>query len=328
MTKKILVTGGCGFIGSNFIRYMLSEYPEASIINLDYLTYAGNPDNLMDVDTERYEFIFGDVADHSDVQKAFAYKPDYVVHFAAESHVDNSIVDSYEFVRTNVVGTQILLDTARKQGTARFVYVSTDEVYGSLLSGHFYEGMPLSPNSPYASSKAGADLLAQSYYRTYGMDVVVTRCSNNYGPFQHIEKFMPRMITNALQGSSLPIYGDGENIRDWIHVEDHCRAIDYVLQKGQSGEVYNIGANCEVKNVDLAYMIVKELNVPETLIQFVPDRLGHDRRYALNNDKLRRLGWHSRIGFAAGLERTVQWYIANRWWWERNSEAIIRVHHA
>jgi len=318
---KLIVTGGCGFIGSNFILHMLESYPDVQIVNLDLLTYAGNLENLQDAKKygQRHIFVRGDITDMDLVDSLLQDGPDAVINFAAESHVDRSIMDSSAFVRTNVLGTQVLLDACRRHGVKRFVQISTDEVYGSLGSeGVFTEMNPLAPNSPYAASKAAADLLVRSYHKTFGMDVLITRCSNNYGPFQFPEKLIPLMITNAVCDSRLPVYGDGLNVRDWIHVQDHCRAIDLVLRKGSSGEVYNIGAENEVPNLEIVRHILKRLEKPESLIKFVKDRPGHDRRYAMDASKLRtELGWKPRIDFQTGMDETVLWYLEHEEWWRR-----------
>jgi dTDP-glucose 4,6-dehydratase len=318
---KILVTGGCGFIGSNFVLHMLESYPDVSIVNLDLLTYAGNLENLQDTKPygERHRFVRGDIADREIVLQLAAELPDVVINFAAESHVDRSILDSSAFVRTNIMGTQVLLDACREYNIARFVQISTDEVYGSLgPDGSFTERHPLAPNSPYAASKAAADLLVRSYHKTHGMDVVITRCSNNYGPFQFPEKLIPLMITNALQDRELPVYGDGMNVRDWIHVVDHCRAVDLILRTGLPGEVYNIGANCEFCNKDIVRYILQRLDKPESLIRFVKDRPGHDRRYAMDSSKLmEELGWSPIFHFEAGMNQTISWYIEHELWWQR-----------
>ena len=316
---KILITGGYGFIGSNFIRYMLDQHPEHTIVNLDSLTYAGNRDNLAGVDHDsRYSFVKGDIACLKDVQKAMN-GADYVVHFAAESHVDRSIKDASVFIKTNVVGTHCLLKCAMESGIKKFIHVSTDEVYGSLPEGgYFTETTPLAPNSPYSASKAGSDMLVRAYYETYKFPAVITRCSNNYGPYQFPEKLIPLMITNALADKKLPVYGDGMNVRDWLYVEDHCRAIDTVLHKGKPGEVYNIGGNNEWHNIDLVKLLLKDLGKPESLIEFVTDRLGHDRRYAIDSSKIQKeLGWAPEVTFEAGIKKTIDWYRNNPVWIER-----------
>lgn len=318
---RLLVTGGYGFIGSNFIIHMLKSHPELTIVNLDILTYAGNLENLKSLDQHdsRHRFVRGDIADREFVRSLLTEKPDAVINFAAESHVDRSIIDSSAFIKTNILGTQVLLDVCRDYGISRFVQISTDEVYGSLgPEGAFTEQNQIAPNSPYAASKAAADLLVRSYHKTYGMNVVITRCSNNYGPFQFPEKLIPLMITNALQGKELPVYGDGLNIRDWIHVTDHCRAIEEILTKGVSGEVYNIGAGNEFANIAIVRLILKRLEKPESLIRFVEDRPGHDRRYAMDASKLKReLGWKPEISFQEGINQTIGWYMNNENWWKR-----------
>ena len=319
MFKKILITGGAGFIGSNFIRYMLGQY-KYRLINLDLLTYAGNLDNLAGLEQHPgYTFVRGDIVDQKQVEEILAGGVEAVVNFAAESHVDRSIEDATEFIRTNVQGTQVLLDLARKYGVRKFVQVSTDEVYGSLgPTGYFTEDTPLAPNSPYSASKASADLLARAYYHTYGLPVVITRCSNNYGPYQFPEKLIPLMVTNALENQPLPVYGDGQNVRDWLHVQDHCAAIDLVLHQGIAGEVYNIGGNNEHPNLEIVQGILHALGKPETLIKYVQDRPGHDRRYAIDAAKIsRELGWRPQYTFDVGLAATVEWYRQNRTWWAK-----------
>jgi len=318
--KKMLVTGGAGFIGSNFIRHMLSSYSDYDIINLDLLTYAGNLENLKEVEGDvRYHFIKGDISDMGLLESIFETEMDYVVNFAAETHVDRSIDDPIAFVRTNVLGTESLLDCARRYGVGKFIQISTDEVYGALGSdGYFTEDTNLNPNSPYSASKAAADLLVRAYSRTYGLDVNITRCSNNYGPYQFPEKLIPLMIANSLEGLELPIYGDGLQIRDWLHVSDHCRAIDMVLHKGVPGEIYNIGGNNEKTNIDLVRFIINRTGADESFVRHVKDRLGHDRRYAIDSSKIRsELGWEALCSFEEGMEETIKWYVNNRQWWER-----------
>jgi len=319
---NILVTGGAGFIGSNFIRFLLRERSENRVVNLDKLTYAGNLENLAGLEQgigERYRFVRGDIADPEVVDEALSDSLDAVVNFAAESHVDRSIESAEDFIRTNVNGTLTLLERSRRHGISRFVQISTDEVYGSLgPTGKFTEETPLSPRSPYSASKAGADLLAQAFFETYGMDVVITRCSNNYGPYQFPEKLIPLMITNALENKPLPVYGDGLYVRDWIHVEDHCRALLLVLEKGKAGEVYNIGGGNEWPNIEIVRLILRKVNKPENLIRYVSDRPGHDRRYAVDFHKIEReLGWKPSLDFSKGIEETIDWYGENRSWWER-----------
>ncbi|MCA9405807.1 MAG: dTDP-glucose 4,6-dehydratase, partial [Candidatus Omnitrophica bacterium] len=302
----------------NFVRLMMQKYPDYNVVNLDKLTYAGHRENLADIENDsRYQFIHGDITNPDDVQKAMQ-GVDYVVHFAAESHVDRSIENSAVFVETNVVGTHYLLEQARQQGVEKFVHVSTDEVYGTLgETGFFTETTPLAPNSPYSASKAGSDLLARAYYETYGFPAVITRCSNNYGPYQFPEKLIPLMIHNALKDINLPVYGDGKNVRDWLHVQDHCTALDVVLHKGKAGEVYNIGGNNEWYNIDIVKLILKELGKPESLITFVTDRLGHDRRYAIDSGKIQReLGWSPQTQFEDGIKTTIQWYQEQTNWVE------------
>ena len=319
--KNILVTGGAGFIGSNFIRYYLKMHSDVNLVNFDKLTYAGNLENLADVAGDsRYKFVKGDICNRSDVETVFRdHNIDTVVHFAAESHVDRSILGAAVFVQTNVVGTNVLLEVAKELGVDHFLHVSTDEVYGSLGStGKFVESTPLHPNSPYAASKAGSDVLALAYQHTFGIPVVVTRCSNNYGPYQFPEKLIPLMIVNALNDKPLPVYGDGLNVRDWLYVEDHCSAIDVVLQRGVSGEVYNIGGNNEWSNIDIIRMILSIMGKPEDLITFVKDRPGHDRRYAMDASKINReLGWLPAHQFENGIKDTIKWYLSQKEWWRR-----------
>jgi dTDP-glucose 4,6-dehydratase len=315
---KILVTGGCGFIGSNFIRYLLRQPEPYHLVNLDALTYAGNPANLQDLQRDpRYTFVHGDICDRPLVERLLADGVEAVVHLAAESHVDRSILDAAAFIRTNVVGTHTLLEAARKAGVSRFVHVSTDEVYGSLgATGRFTEASPLAPNSPYAASKAASDLLVRAYVQTYGLPAVITRASNNYGPYQFPEKVIPLFITNALEGRELPVYGDGQHVREWLFVEDHCEGLRRVLREGRVGEVYNIGGGQECANVDLARLIVQAVGAPERLITFVKDRPAHDRRYALSCEKMAaELGWQPRVTLTEGLARTVAWYRRHEAWW-------------
>lgn len=318
--KVLLVTGGAGFIGSNFIHYMLKNYPDCKIINLDKLTYAGNLDNLRDVEHDpRYEFIRGDIRDRDLVQEIFKTVQG-VVHLAAETHVDRSILDAGEFVLTDVYGSFVLFEALKNSEVEFFIHVSTDEVYGSRDQGFFKENDPLNPSSPYAASKAGADRLAFSYTVTYGLPIIILRPSNNYGPYQYPEKFIPLFVTNALEGRDLPLYGKGTNVRDWLYVEDNCRAIGLIMQKGKLGEVYNVGANKEVKNIDVAEQIVDFLGKPKSLIKFVTDRLGHDRRYALDCEKIHALGWRPEKDFEEALADTVRWYKENPEWWLKIKE--------
>lgn len=319
---RILVTGGCGFIGSNFIHFVLQHYGPAMVSNVDALTYAGNPANLAGAAEEhgaRYEFFQADIADAAAMEKIFsAHQFFAVVNFAAESHVDRSIDSPQNFIHSNVGGTSVLLQAARQHGVRRFVQISTDEVYGSLGDeGLFSESSPIAPSSPYSASKASADLLALAHFHTYGQEVVITRCSNNYGPYQFPEKLIPLMITNAMAGEPLPVYGDGQNVRDWIHVEDHCAAVFAALLEGKPGEVYNIGADGELRNLDVVRLILEHLGKPQSLIEFVTDRLGHDRRYAIDSSKARReLDWKPRHRPEQGIKETIDWYVANRAWWE------------
>ncbi|AGA68980.1 dTDP-glucose 4,6-dehydratase [Desulfitobacterium dichloroeliminans LMG P-21439] len=318
--RRILVTGGAGFIGSNFIQFILQTYDDWHIVNLDALTYAGNLENLKSVERHpNYKFIKGSITDYDLLESIAQRGLDGIINFAAESHVDRSIKDPGVFVETNIMGTQRLLEIVRKYKVGRFLQVSTDEVYGSLGdSGFFTEATPLKPNSPYAASKASADLLVRAYHETFGMDVVITRCSNNYGPYQFPEKLIPLIISNALDDKSLPVYGDGLNIRDWLHVIDHCSAIALAFLKGQSGEVYNIGGNNERANIEVVKSILSLLAKPESLINNVKDRLGHDRRYAIDASKIRtELGWQPEYCFETGIRETVEWYCHNRVWWEK-----------
>jgi dTDP-glucose 4,6-dehydratase len=317
---NVLITGGNGFIGSNFVMFMLNKYPDYQIMNLDALTYAGNIENLRDVHNHsNYTFIKGDIADRKLIDEVFQLGVDIIVNFAAESHVDRSIWDPGIFVKTNIMGTQVLLDAAKKYGVKRYVQISTDEVYGSLgETGLFTEQSPLLPNSPYSASKAGGDLLVRAYHETFGLPVNITRCSNNYGPYQFPEKLIPLMISHALNDKSLPIYGDGLNIRDWLYVEDHCSAIDLVIHKGTIGEIYNIGGNNERTNIQIVKAILAELSKPESLINYVADRPGHDRRYGIDATKItRELGWQPNTCFEMGIKKAIQWYLDNQDWWKR-----------
>jgi dTDP-glucose 4,6-dehydratase len=327
--KRILVTGCCGFIGSNFVRYALESDPTIELTNLDALTYAGNPDNLADIeDDPRYHFELGDIADRPLVMKLVAAgKFDAIVNFAAESHVDRSIDDATPFLRTNVIGTQCLLDAARTARVPRFVQVSTDEVYGTLAPDdpEFCETTPLAPNSPYAASKAGADLLVRAAHHTFGMDTVITRCSNNFGPWQFPEKLIPLFITNAMAEIQVPVYGDGRQVRDWIHVLDHCRGIDAALRRGRAGEIYNLGGRSERYNIDVTRAILKLCGKSDSLIRYVTDRPGHDRRYAINCVKAEtELGWRPTVPFEQGLADTVAWYKAQSSWIQRVRSGAYR----
>lgn len=316
---KILVTGGAGFIGSNFIKYMLDKYPDYEIVNLDDLTYCGNLENLENLENNpNYSFIKGNICDEEIVDEIVG-TVDFIVNFAAESHVDRSIEDPQIFIKSNIIGTQVLLDAARKYNITKYLQVSTDEVYGSLgPEGYFTETTPLQPNSPYSASKAGADLMVRAYSETFDLPINITRCSNNYGPYQFPEKLIPLMISNALEDKELPIYGDGKNIRDWLHVYDHCSAIDLVLHKGKLGDVYNIGGHNEKQNIEIVKLILKELDKPESLIKFVKDRLGHDRRYAIDSTKItEELGWKPKYTFETGIIETIHWYLDNQDWIEK-----------
>lgn len=317
----IVVTGGCGFIGSNFIRFQLETYPDRRIINIDKLTYAGNLENLTGADDDpRYAFRHGDICDREFIDSVLqSAEADGVINFAAESHVDRSILDSGPFIQTNIVGAQVLMDACRAHNVPRFLQVSTDEVYGSLGSeGLFTEQTPLAPNSPYSASKTAADLLVRSYCHTFGFPGIVTRCSNNYGPYQFPEKLLPLFISNAVNDQPLPVYGTGENVRDWIHVLDHCRGIDAAFQRGRVGEVYNFGGNSEITNIDLTRLLLELLGKPESLIKYVADRPGHDLRYAIDCSKAQsELNWSPEIDFRTGLKETIDWYLANIDWCDR-----------
>ena len=319
----IIVTGGAGFIGSNFIFYQLASHPEDRIVCLDKLTYAGNLSTLASVmDKPNFRFVRADICDHEAVDRLFdEEKPDVVVNFAAESHVDRSIEDPGVFLRTNVLGTQVLMDACRKHGIGRYHQVSTDEVYGDLPLDRpdlfFTEETPLHASSPYSASKAGADLLALAYHRTFGLPVTISRCSNNYGPYQFPEKLIPLMIANCLNDRPLPVYGKGENVRDWLYVEDHCKAIDLIVRRGRAGEVYNVGGHNEMRNIDIVKLICRELGKPESLITYVADRKGHDMRYAIDPTKIHNeLGWLPETKFADGIQKTIRWYLDHRSWWE------------
>jgi len=328
---QVLITGGLGFIGSNLVRHFLHKYPDYTVINLDAVTYAGHPENLADLEKNpRYKFVKGSISDTTVVNEIISgakFGPiDGVLNLAAESHVDRSITDPAIFVTTNVLGTQILLDATMRYGKIeangetkyriRYVQISTDEVYGSLgPTGLFTEETPLAANSPYSASKAGSDLICRAYFHTFGLPVLITRCSNNYGPYQHPEKLIPLFITNAMRNKSVPVYGDGMNVRDWLHVEDHCEAIDAVFHRGQVGEVYNIGGNNERPNIEITKLILSELGKPESLINYVQDRLGHDRRYAIDSSKIQRqLGWSPKHTFETGIRGTIKWYLNNQTW--------------
>jgi dTDP-glucose 4,6-dehydratase len=326
----VLVTGGAGFIGSNFVRFALERHPDWHITTLDKLTYAGRRENLHDVMRhERHTFVQGDVAD-APVARPLVEQSEIVVHFAAETHVDRSIMEAGEFIRTDVVGTFVLLEAARRAPRLRrFVQISTDEVYGSIAEGASRETDELRPRNPYSASKAAADRLAYSYWATYAVPVIVTRASNNYGPYQFPEKVIPLFVTNAIDNIPVPLYGDGRNVRDWLHVLDHCRALDLLIAEGANGEVYNIGGGNEVANIDLTHRILGALGRPDSLIARVPDRPGHDRRYCLDTTRLRRLGWRPEIAFEAGMRDTVAWYVENEWWWRpiKEQDASFRSYY-
>jgi len=318
---KLLITGGAGFIGSIFIRYLLDKYPDITVINFDKLTYAGNLDNLKDVENDlRYKFYKGDICDPLAIEKAIGLvdQIDAIVNFAAETHVDRSILAAGSFVKTDVCGTHVLLEAVKKFKIERYLHISTDEVYGSTLQESFTEESNLAPNSPYSASKAGGDLLVRAYYKTYNLPVVVTRSSNNYGPYQYPEKLIPLFITNALQNLKLPLYGDGKNVRDWLFVEDNCAAIDLILQKGKIGEIYNISGENEKENIEITRFILKELGKSENLIEFVKDRPGHDRRYSLSCAKTKKLGWKPKTNLETGLRLTIRWYQEHKEWWQKN----------
>jgi dTDP-glucose 4,6-dehydratase len=314
---RVLVTGGCGFIGSNFVRHLLTTGHDVAVVNLDSLTYAGNPENLADLaGNPRYQFVKGDITDPATVRSIVVDGVDAIFNFAAESHVDRSIMDASPFVRTNVLGTQVLLEAAREFAIKKFIQISTDEVYGSLgEKGYFTEETPLSPNSPYSACKAAGDLLVRSYVHTYALPALVTRCSNNFGPYQFPEKLLPLFITNLLRDEAIPVYGDGLNVRDWIHVRDHCEAIERVWRQGRTGEVYNIGGRCELTNLQLTHRLLEVMGKPASLIRYVKDRPGHDRRYAIDCGKLEReLGWIPKVPFSEGLRETVEWYKTHEQW--------------
>ncbi|NIN65264.1 MAG: dTDP-glucose 4,6-dehydratase [Anaerolineae bacterium] len=317
--KNLLITGGAGFIGSNFVHHILDKYADYSVVVYDKLTYAGNLDNLQDVaDDPHYSFVKGDICDTELVyQVVQEHKIDGIVNFAAETHVDRSILEAGSFIQTDVYGTHVLLEAVRNFGLERIVHVSTDEVYGSVVEGSSTETDSLLPNSPYSASKAGGDLMCRAYHVTYGVPVIITRAANNFGPYQYPEKVIPLFITNALDNKPLPLYGDGLNVRDWLYVLDHCEAIDLMLHQGQDGEIYNVGSDTELTNLEMTETILKLMGKQKNLIQFVEDRPGHDRRYSLDSSKIHGLGWRARHEFEDALDRTVRWYRENRWWWEK-----------
>ncbi len=326
---KLLVTGGAGFIGANFIRYLLSQRPDVELTNLDKLTYAGNLENLADVaDNLRYRFVRGDIADAALVNELVGSRFDAVVNFAAETHVDRSIEDACPFIRTNIVGTHTLLEAARTHRLSLFVQISTDEVYGSAAAGQsFTEDAPLNPSSPYAASKAAADLLVLSYINTYKLPAIILRCTNNYGPYQFPEKLIPLMLANALEDKPLPVYGDGQHERDWVYVEDYCRATVLALERGRGGEIYNVSSGNSRPNLEIVRTLLKLLGKPESLIRFVEDRPGHDRRYALESSKIRALGWQPQLSFEEGIQRTIAWYRANADWLARTRSGEYRLYY-
>ena len=314
---KILITGGAGFMGSNAVKYFLRNYPDVQIVNLDKLTYAGNLENLKDVENNpRYNFIKGDIADEKIVDEA-AKDVDVIINYAAETHVDRSILGPKAFITTDVLGTYALLEAAKKYNIKKYIQISTDEVFGSINDGKFTEESPFEPNSPYAASKAGGDHLCRAYFKTYNIPVIVTHSCNFFGPYQYPEKLIPLFITNLLEGKKVPVYGDGQQVREWIFAKDHCRAIDTILQKGVIGEVYNIGAGSEVSNIEITKILLKELGKDESFINYVKDRPGHDRRYAIDSSKLRALGWQPKTNFENGIKQTVSWYKDNEQWWKR-----------
>ncbi|OLE55856.1 MAG: dTDP-glucose 4,6-dehydratase [Acidobacteria bacterium 13_1_20CM_3_53_8] len=330
--RNLFVTGGAGFIGSAFIRLALEEFSDCRIVNFDALTYAGNLDNLSGIDESRHRFWRGDITDPDAVLAALEAETDAIINFAAESHVDRSIASAHEFLRTNVLGTQVLLDAARERGVHRFVHISTDEVTGSLPEDEeafFDESSPFAPNSPYAASKAAAEHLVRAAHHTFGLNTVITRCGNNYGPRQFPEKFLPLMLANAMRDEAIPVYGDGRNVRDWIYVDDHCRAILQVMERGRTGETYNIGARNERRNIDVAQSVLKILGKPPSLIKFVKDRLGHDRRYAIDPTKIEtELGWRPRETWESGIEKTIRWYAENAEWVESARSGAYREYYA
>ena len=314
---KLLVTGGAGFIGSNFIRHILNKYPDYHITNLDKLTYAGNLDNLKDIDGRaNYQFLKGDICDPKAVSEA-VQGMDAIVNFAAETHVDRSILEPGSFIQTDIYGTYVLLEAVKAHGIQRYIQISTDEVYGSIGQGSFTEASPVMPSSPYSASKAGSDMLVHSYWKTFHLPVIITRSSNNYGPYQYPEKLIPLFITNALEDRSLPLYGDGLNVRDWIYVVDNCAAIDHVLHQGKEGEVYNIGGGNERTNIEITEIILRELGKPKDLIKRIKDRPGHDRRYSIDSSRLVSLGFEPQYGFEEAMQYTVRWYRENEWWWKK-----------
>jgi len=316
---KLLITGGLGFIGSNFIRYMMNKYPEYKIVNLDKMTYAGNPENLRDIEKDPYyKFVRGCVTDENLVNELVSgEKPDAIIHFAAESHVDRSIHGSLDFVQTNVMGTRVMLDAAKQYKIERFIYISTDEVYGDIEVGSFKEEDPFRPNSPYSASKAAGDLLARAYFKTFKLPVLITRSSNNYGPYQYPEKLIPLFITNLLENKKVPLYGDGLNVRDWLYVLDNCTGIDMILHRGKDGEAYNIGGDNEKTNREITDIVLRELGKDESWIEYVKDRPGHDRRYSLDSTKIKKIGWEPKYDFETAIREKIDWYRNNVDWWKK-----------
>lgn len=314
---NLLITGGAGFIGSNFIRYILNQYPDYRVINLDKLTYSGNPENLRDIENNpHYAFVKGDVCDEKLVDQLVARQPDAILNFAAETHVDRSIISARDFIKTDISGTQTLLEAAKKYSIPKYLQISTDEVYGSIRKGSFTEKSPLKPNSPYAASKTAADLMVRAYQKTFGLPVLITRSSNNFGPYQYPEKLIPLFTTNLLEDKKVPVYGDGQQIRDWLYIVDNCQGIDYVLHYGQIGEIYNISSHNERTNLEITGIILEELDKDESYIEYIKDRPGHDWRYSLDSSKLRQLGWQPQYDFEEAMALTVQWYKDNRNWWQ------------
>jgi len=314
---NLLITGGAGFIGSNFIRYILNKYPDYRVINLDKLTYAGNLENLRDIENNpNYAFVKGDICNEKIVDQIVSRKPDAIINFAAETHVDRSIMNAQDFIKTDILGTQTLLEAAKKYSIQKYIQISTDEVYGAIKTGSFTEKSPLRPNNPYSASKTGADLMVRAYAKTFGLPVIVTRSSNNFGPYQYPEKIIPLFVTNLLEGKKVPIYGDGQQIRDWIYVIDNCQGIDYILHHGQIGEIYNIGNSNEKTNLEITKIILEQLGKDESYIEYVKDRPGHDWRYSLDSTKLQNLGWRPRYQFEEAMAKTIQWYKDNPQWWK------------
>jgi dTDP-glucose 4,6-dehydratase len=325
---KILVTGGAGFMGSNFIRYILNKYPDYEIVNLDKLTYCGNLDNLKDlVGHPHYTFLKGDIANERDVGQALREKVNVIINFAAETHVDRSIMNPRDFVMTDVIGTYNLLESLKKHNIKKYIQISTDEVYGSIEEGEFNEEGPFRPNSPYAASKAGADLLCRSYLKTYKLPIIVTHSCNFMGPYQYPEKLIPLFVTNMIEGKKVPVYGDGKNVRQWIYTADACQAFDLILHRGQLGEVYNIAAGIEKNNLEITRAILQEFGQGEEMIEYVKDRPGHDRRYALNWDKIKKLGFKPTFDFTKALSETVKWYRQNEWWWQKIKSGEYREYY-